>query len=186
MSEDAKRRLPHLTEGDDCRYAKLEPERWREDFPIRWEEDHYVTRRELAKFLTLGSALLVGANAAMAVASHGRAERVYAPKRIAGESALRAGESLLFRYPTDDDPCILVRTKDGSLVAFSQVCTHLSCAVIYRAADDRLFCPCHNGLFECSAGHGGAQPLEGPPERPLPRIALTVKDGDVYATGVRA
>ena len=32
--------------------------RWREDFPVRWDEDHYMTRRELAKFLTLGSGLL--------------------------------------------------------------------------------------------------------------------------------
>ena len=27
--------------------------RWKRDFPILWDEDHYVTRRELAKFLTL-------------------------------------------------------------------------------------------------------------------------------------
>ena len=40
---------------------------WREDFPISWERDHYVTRRELVKFLTLGSALLVGANGLIAV-----------------------------------------------------------------------------------------------------------------------
>ena len=170
MSNDAKRHLPQ----------------WREDFPIRWEEDHYVTRRELAKFLTLGSALLVGANAAIAVAGRTRNATVYASKRIATEGALAAGEALLFRYPTDEDPCILVRTKEGALVAFSQVCTHLSCAVVYRAADGHLFCPCHNGVFECVEGQGGAQPLEGPPERPLPRIVLTVNDGEVYATGVRS
>ena len=169
-------------DGDD---AKRHLPQWREDFPVGWEEDHYVTRRELAKFLTLGSALLVGANAAMAVAGRVEEARVYAPKRIVAAGALGAGESLLFRYPTDEDPCILVRTREGALVAFSQVCTHLSCAVVYRRADDRLFCPCHNGLFECGEGLGGAQPLEGPPERPLPRIALLVRDGEVYATGVR-
>jgi Rieske Fe-S protein len=169
MGEGTKRRLPQ----------------WREDFPIGWEEDHYVTRRELAKFLTLGSGLLVGANAAVAIAGRAGEPRVYEPKRIAPASALAPGESLLFRYPTDEDPCILVRTKDGALVAFSQVCTHLSCAVIYRAADNRLFCPCHNGVFECGEGDDGAQPLEGPPERPLPRIVLTVRDGTIYASGLR-
>jgi Rieske Fe-S protein len=169
MSDDTKRHLP----------------RWREDFPIGWDEDQYVTRRELAKFLTLGSALLVGANVAVTIAGRARETQVYEPKRIAAAGALAPGESLLFRYPTDEDPCILVRTKAGALVAFSQVCTHLSCAVIYRAADDRLFCPCHNGLFQCGEGDDGAQPLEGPPERPLPRIALTVRDGDIYATRVR-
>ena len=36
--------------------------RWREDFPVRWDEDNYITRRELAKFLTLGSGLLASVN----------------------------------------------------------------------------------------------------------------------------
>ena len=36
--------------------------RWRKDFPVRWDEDNYMTRRELAKFLTLGSGLLAGVN----------------------------------------------------------------------------------------------------------------------------
>jgi Rieske Fe-S protein len=158
--------------------------RWREDFPIRWTEDHYVTRRELAKFLTLGSGLLVGANGALAVAAHTKTARTYEPKRICDAHALAPGESLLFRYPTDDDPCILVRVRDGALVAFSQVCTHLSCAVVYRASDDRLFCPCHNGLFECRQGTAGAPPHEGPPERPLPRVLLEVREEGVFATGV--
>ena len=26
--------------------------RWREDFPINWEDDHYVTRRSFTTFLT--------------------------------------------------------------------------------------------------------------------------------------
>ena len=40
--------------------------RWREDFPVRWDEDHYMTRRELAKFLTLGSGLLASVNVLIA------------------------------------------------------------------------------------------------------------------------
>lgn len=157
---------------------------WRVDFPVRWDHDHYVARRELAKFLTLGSALLVGANAAVVVAGATRAHPAYAPLRIASASALGAGESILFRYPTPEDPCILVRTKRGMLAAFSQVCTHLSCAVIYRPSDDRLYCPCHEGLFDCEGTRGGASPIAGPPERPLPRITLDVLGDDVFATGV--
>ena len=41
--------------------------RWREDFPVRWDDDHYVTRRELAKFLTLGSGLLACVNVLIAL-----------------------------------------------------------------------------------------------------------------------
>ncbi|WP_394841173.1 Rieske 2Fe-2S domain-containing protein [Pendulispora brunnea] len=168
MSEDAKRHLPL----------------WRRDFPIRWDEDHYVTRRQLAKFLTLGSAILVGANVAMVAAGRKHTAESYPPQRICAADALGPGESLLFRYPTAQDPCILVRTKAGALVAFSQVCTHLSCAVVYRKSDDRLFCPCHEGVFACHEGTAGAEPLEGPPERPLPRITLDVRQGNVFATGV--
>lgn len=170
--------------GDNAKRARVSLPQWREDFPVRWEDDHYVTRRELAKFLTLGSALLVGANAAVAIAGRTRSQAVYAPKRVASASAVGPGESLLFRYPSDEDPCILVRTKRGSLAAFSQVCTHLSCAVIYRAADDHLYCPCHEGLFDCEGASGGARPIAGPPERPLPRIALETRGDDVFAVGV--
>jgi Rieske Fe-S protein len=165
--------------------------RWRQDFPIRWENDHYVTRRELAKDLTLGSALLVGANALIAVVGRLRPRRAAPARRIAATAALAAGESLLFRYPTERDPCILVRTTDGRLVAYSQVCTHLSCAVIYeraegggavagRDAGERLFCPCHHGVFSCDGG----LPTAGPPTRRLPRIRLEERGADVWAVGV--
>jgi Rieske Fe-S protein len=128
----------------------------------------------------------VGANGALVLAPRTQSTRAYAPKRIASLATLAAGDARLFRYPTDDDPCLLIRKASGVLVAFSQVCTHLSCAVVYRREDERLFCPCHNGLFDCREGESGAQPLEGPPERPLPRILLEVRGDDVFATGVAA
>ena len=171
MSETSNKKTVHLP-------------RWREDFPIQWDDDHYVSRRELAKFLTLGSALLVGANAAVALGAFGRRSHATPAVRVASASALAPGDATLFRYPTDEDPCILVRTKSGELVAFSQVCTHLSCAVVYDRGGDRLFCPCHDGAFECRAGHGGARPIAGPPERPLPRVLLEQRGDDVYAVGI--
>ncbi|HWC65877.1 MAG TPA: Rieske 2Fe-2S domain-containing protein [Thermoanaerobaculia bacterium] len=154
--------------------------RWSEDFPIAWERDHYVTRRELAKFLTLGSALLAGASALLAVAG-----RVYKTEkrrrlRITSVSAVPLGGSMLFRFPTDEDPCILVRAPDGAFEAYSQVCTHLSCAVVYRAEDRTLACPCHKGVFTCSEG----RPIAGPPTRRLPRIRLETRGDDLFATGV--
>lgn len=170
-----------MSQGESKR---LHLPRWREDFPIRWDDDHYVTRRELTKFLTLGSALLVCANGALAIVAAHREVRAHAPKRICSNTALRTNDSLLFRYPTQDDPCILIRTGEGELVAFSQVCTHLSCAVTYRREDGLLFCPCHNGVFDCRSGTKGAVPLAGPPARPLPRILLEERDGSVFATGV--
>jgi len=154
--------------------------RWRRDFPISWALDHYVTRREIAKFLTLGSALLAAANAAIAAAgAWGRRGPPTRREIIARASAIPAGGSLLFRYPTADDPCILVRSGDGSLRAFSQVCTHLSCAVVHRPTHDELFCPCHHGIFSATDGRAVA----GPPTRRLPVIHLELAGDDVVAIG---
>jgi nitrite reductase/ring-hydroxylating ferredoxin subunit len=155
-----------------------EAPRWREDFPVEWERDHYVTRRELAKFLTLGSILLAAAGFAIAaVGQWGRGAARALRVRLAGAAVLPAGGSLLFRYPSAADPCILVRTRDGGLRAFSQVCTHLSCAVVYRPEEESFFCPCHHGWFSAIDG----RPTAGPPTRPLPRIRLEEQGDEVYA-----
>lgn len=169
-----------MDERDDRPDGTRRPPRWREDFPVRWDEDHYLTRRELAKFLTLGSGLLVGANLGL-VALGRRAPHARAPEvRVASASAVPPGGSVLFRYPTAEDPCILVRTNAGVLKAYSQVCTHLSCAVVHRPGEDALFCPCHLGWFAAEDG----RPTAGPPERRLPRITLEVRGDDIYAVGV--
>lgn len=155
--------------------------RWREDFPIAWERDHYISRRELAKFLTLGSALLAGLSAAVAVVGRWFSRvRFEGPEvRIANASAVAPGGSVLFRYPTDGDPCILLRGQDGAFRAYSQVCTHLSCAVVHRPERNGLFCPCHHGWFDAASG----LPTGGPPTRPLPRIRLKVAGDEVLAVG---
>lgn len=152
--------------------------RWREDFPIRWEQDHYVTRRELSKFLTLGSGLLAAASALIAVVGRvGRRAFGRGPVHIASASQIPTEGSLLFRFPTDDDPCILVRGDDGKLRAFSQVCTHLSCAVVYRPERGELFCPCHQGRFSAVDG----RPTGGPPTRKLPVIQIEQRGDEVFA-----
>jgi len=154
--------------------------RWREDFPVRWDEDQYMTRRELAKFLTLGSGLLVAINALIAIVGLTRTSPRLPERRVAGIDELPPGGSLLFRYPTADDPCILVRNADGRVDAFSQVCTHLSCAVVHRPSQGTLDCPCHKGSFSCLDG----RPLAGPPTRRLPRIAIERHGDDLVATGI--
>ncbi|BDG02982.1 Rieske 2Fe-2S domain-containing protein [Anaeromyxobacter oryzae] len=156
--------------------------RWRLDFPIRWDEDHYVTRRELAKFLALGSALLAAATGSVALLGDRFRPRGGPAVRIADAAAIAPGGSLLFRYPTDGDPCILLRLADGRLVAYSQVCTHLSCAVVHEPGSTDLFCPCHHGWFGVADG----RPLAGPPRRRLPRILLEERRGAIFAVGVEA
>jgi nitrite reductase/ring-hydroxylating ferredoxin subunit len=157
-----------------CKQAK----KWRDDFPVEWEGDNYVSRREMVKFLTLGSLFLAVANWVTAFAPR-FLHRGSLNRQLLGLSDdLKRDGSALFRYPTAKDPCIAVRTAEGKLVAYSQVCTHLSCAVVYDKAEQSLFCPCHNGRFNLEQG----APIAGPPTRSLPRIRLEESDGRIYAT----
>lgn len=98
---------------------------------------------------------------------------------IAKLSNLKKGESLNFNYPTEEEPAILVHTKEGELKAYNNKCTHLQCPVFYEREEDVLLCPCHKGFFDVNNGH----PIAGPPQRELPLIELEVQDGIIYAIG---
>jgi arsenite oxidase small subunit len=168
-------------EKKDCAVCGKDS-KWRQDFPIEWEGDHYVTRRELVKFMTLGSLLLAGANWITLIAGKLMHRGSTVRRDIGAASALAQTGILLFRYPTDADPCIAVRTPEGKLVAYSQVCTHLSCAVVYDGAENALVCPCHKGAFNIDQGN----PVAGPPTRPLPRIEIEQRGDRLFATGLEA
>ena len=87
---------------------------------------------------------------------------------IANAGEIPVGGVKLFQYPKPGEQCILIRTAEDAYVAYSQKCTHLSCAVFYSRAHDRLECPCHQGYFSVKDG----SVLQGPPTRPLPRVVL--------------
>jgi arsenite oxidase small subunit len=170
------------TEDEGCAGCKAStPPKWQEDFPIEWEGDHYVSRREMVKFLTLGSLLLTISTWATVVASKILRRGSDLQRYIGSAANLEKSGSMLFRYPTGADPCIAVRTPEGKLVAYSQVCTHLSCAVVYNKAENGLFCPCHHGLFNLQG-----QPVAGPPTRPLLRVHLEQRGDQIFAIGMEA
>ena len=124
---------------------------------MNWESDNYVTRREMVKFLALGSLTIAGANAVVAGLPHIVKASETPRTRIALASSIPVGGSKLFSYPTNEDPCILVRQNDGDLVAYSQVCTHLSCAVIHNEKENALVLPVPSRIFF----RGGGQALCG-------------------------
>ena len=86
----------------------------------------------------------------------------------------------MFAYPSANDPCILVRTGADAYAAYSQKCTHLSCAVYYDQDRNRLECPCHQGFFSIADG----AVLQGPPRRALPRVILERSGGQLFAVGM--
>jgi len=154
---------------------------WRKDFPIDWPQDQYVARRDFAKFLVLTSASFAVGQAWIAAKHVARGTpKPLERKRITRLADVPVGSSLEFTYPGENDRCILVRPREDQIVAYSQECTHLSCAVIPEMDKGVLRCPCHEGFFDLATGRN----IAGPPPRPLPRITLTLDGGEIWATGV--
>ena len=152
------------------------------DFPIEWEGDHYVSRREIVKFLALGSALLAVANWLTVFGKRLVRRDSNAVQLLGPAKDLEQNGYMLFRYPTAESPCIAIRTPEKKFVAYSQVCTHLSCAVVYDKTENQIVCPCHRGIFDVNQG----TPVAGPPTRALPRVKLELRDDQFYATGWEA
>jgi Rieske Fe-S protein len=154
--------------------------KWRLDFPLTVEGEEEVTRREFARYLVLASAAFAAGSVGVATWASLRAIEVGAARQIVAADAVAEGAALLFRYPTALDPAILVRLPGGELRAFSQQCTHLGCVVYWARERGQMLCPCHEGAFD--ARTGGV--VEGPPQRPLGRIAVEVRaDGMIWALG---
>jgi Rieske Fe-S protein len=142
----------------------------------RIREDAPITRRDYLRMLvTISGGLFVG-TAAVAMGLFRRRDEVTA-REVRVAAAIPPGGSARFRYPTEEDAAIAVRLADGTLVAYSSVCTHLSCTVLWNREDERIDCPCHDGAFDARDGHVVA----GPPPRPLPRIELVERPDGVYA-----
>jgi len=156
-----------------------EQPRWQQDFPTDIPEDDHVARREFVKFLVLTSGAFVAGQCWIGLSSF-RKQEGHPRQRVASVEELETKHVVEFRYPDDHEPCLALRLAPGRYVAFGQKCTHLACAVVPNLERGELHCPCHNGYFEAEEG----RPIAGPPRRPLPRIALEVLDGVVYATGV--
>jgi Rieske Fe-S protein len=171
-----------VTVAPDGRPMHEQP-RWRQDFAIDTPEADFVARRDFAKFLVLTSGAFVAGQAWIAAKSLVRARRPLPGRtRIASMATLPLGSATMFAYPTEHDPCLLIRMRDGKLLAYSQKCTHLSCAVIPEIEKGILRCPCHEGIFELATGRN----IAGPPPRPLPVIELEIAGDDIYAIGVKA
>lgn len=76
----------------------------------------------------------------------------------------------------DGTPVLLVRTKDGSLHALHNICTHAHTRMDEgRLRGDRLVCPLHGAGFDARTG----AVLSGPATQPLPCYAVRVANGRI-------
>jgi nitrite reductase/ring-hydroxylating ferredoxin subunit len=153
---------------------------WREEVPFRQSEEKYVNRRQFGRFLTLTSLAMFVGNVWIWARSRARQVPQLLVRTIARADEIPVGGVKMFAYPGPDDPCLLIRRSPDRYVAFQQKCTHLSCAVVYSAAKDRIECPCHQGSFSAETG----AVLQGPPPRPLARIRLERRGEDLVALAI--
>ena len=137
-----------------------------------------TSRRGFCNGLLLTSAALVIAG--KGATSEAQADvRANPLMKIQGAEALMPGSSILFNYPTRNDPSILVRTQEGQYYAYSQKCAHLGCSIHFDRNQRCLQCPCHQGAYDVKSG----SVLYGPPQRSLDQVFLQMRGGEVWAVG---
>jgi Rieske Fe-S protein len=97
--------------------------------------------------------------------------------RIDAPTQLARDQSALYTDP-GHKPDIIIRQNDGSLSAFSAMCTHQGCQVGYQGGGQIACpCPCHGGLYNARTGADEA----GPPPSALPRRRVLEHAGAIYA-----
>jgi thiosulfate dehydrogenase [quinone] large subunit len=95
--------------------------------------------------------------------------------KLGPSSRLPDGQAATYSDPADGSPDILIRESDGSLKAFSAVCTHAGCTVGYDG--NQIYCPCHGGVYNPETGEVEG----GPPPAPLAPKQVVEQGGQIYA-----
>ncbi|HEU4706719.1 MAG TPA: TQO small subunit DoxD [Solirubrobacterales bacterium] len=95
--------------------------------------------------------------------------------KLAPGNRLPKGQAATYADPNDGSPDILIRNSDGSLKAFSAVCTHAGCTVGYE--NGTIICPCHGGEYDAETG----EVIAGPPPVPLEPKKVMEASGEIYA-----
>lgn len=69
----------------------------------------------------------------------------------------------------------VLRGEGDQVKVLSNVCTHLSCRVNWKAEEQQYACPCHAAYFDIDG-----KVLEGPPPRPLDEFEAEIEEGNLF------
>jgi arsenite oxidase small subunit len=156
-------------------------------------QDHAGRGIGRRRFIKLGGLFGLSAGftqAAPAAAQDEPAQPDYPVKDIARLADLQSGAEVLFEYPDEESPAVLLRLDAAAeggigpnegIVAFSLLCTHKGCPVQFKRERGMLICPCHWSSFDAAKG---GRLIIGQATESLPQVTLRVQDGTVQATGV--
>jgi thiosulfate dehydrogenase [quinone] large subunit len=95
--------------------------------------------------------------------------------KLGPSSRLPALAGATYADPGDGQPDIVIRQADGSLAAFSAVCTHAGCTVGYQGGE--ILCPCHGATYDQQTG----AVTGGPAPSGLAQKTVVEHAGDIYA-----
>ncbi|CAL9567427.1 Rieske (2Fe-2S) protein [Streptomyces sp. enrichment culture] len=94
------------------------------------------------------------------------------PVELGAETEVAAGSARL--YP--DHHVVVSRAEDGTLAAYSTICTHARCPAD-KLEETRLICPCHGSEFDVTTGRATREPAVAP----LDRLSVEVRNGTIVA-----
>lgn len=77
--------------------------------------------------------------------------------------------------PYDDVRGVFVIRQDAEILAFSNVCTHMGCAVRWLAWRQQILCPCHGGMYDRYGVLAG-----GPPSHSLRLYVSKVQNNALF------
>ena len=135
--------------------------------------EHTLTRRRV---LAAGAGT-VGAVALTACGGDEPSDAGTAPSRKAGGPLAQVADvpvgGAVAATGSDGKPVIVAQPEEGTVVAFSAICTHNGCTV---APAEKMFkCPCHGSTYDLATGKNTG----GPAPRPLTEIPVKISGGEV-------
>jgi len=113
-------------------------------------------------------------------AKEGGAYLNYTRKKVGSLGALKKSGSLNFNYPDAQSPCLAVYV-DGEVKAYSTLCTHKGCPLVYNNANQTFVCPCHFSKFDAAKN---GEMIIGQATEELPRVYVEVDGDDIVAYGI--
>jgi Rieske Fe-S protein len=152
------------------------------------ESPHHISRREFVALTTAAVGALIGAVVGLPAIAYllqpalkgGAAKDTWLP--LGKMDSFPVGKPTLATFTrskvngweksTTSYGVFVYRKSETDVVAFSNVCTHLSCHVNWDETGKDYVCPCHDGHFNING-----KVTAGPPPRPLDTFETRVEDG---------
>jgi arsenite oxidase small subunit len=153
-------------------------------------QDQEPAPRRLSRREAIAAGAAVAVLGGAGVAEAAAPSTSYPTLRIVDLSKLKRNRPVAFDYPLGGQSSVLVdfghAVPNGvgpgkGIVAYSTLCQHMGCGVVYQPKLGEFVCPCHQSRYDPER-EGSI--IQGVSPRGLPRVLLKVQKGAVWAVGV--